>query len=101
MHKLYAYWSCGLRVGRKRQSRNQLSQARRPDARGDSGLDDPYAITLVDDESGPFEQRFVTLGMGAAGRLLVVVYAWRGENVRIISVRPAAAHEREGYEAER
>ena len=64
-------------------------------------FDDPYAITVADDESDPNEHRFVTLGMGAAGRLLVVVYAWRGENVRIISVRPAAAHEREGYEAER
>jgi uncharacterized DUF497 family protein len=35
---------------------------------------DPYAITITDDESDPDEQRFVTLGMGAAGRLLVVVY---------------------------
>jgi uncharacterized DUF497 family protein len=54
-----------------------------------------------DDESDPDEQLFVTLGMGAAGRLLVVVYTWRGRNVRIISVRPAEAHEREEYEAER
>ena len=53
------------------------------------------------DESDPEEQRFVALGMGAAGRLLVVVYAWRGENIRIISARPAEAHEREEYEAER
>jgi hypothetical protein len=64
-------------------------------------FDDPYAITITDRESDPNEQRFVTLGMGAAGRLLVVVYAWRGENIRIISVRPAEAHEREEYEAER
>jgi uncharacterized DUF497 family protein len=39
--------------------------------------------------------------MGAAGRLLVVVYTWRGENIRIISVRLAEANEREEYEAER
>jgi uncharacterized DUF497 family protein len=64
-------------------------------------FDDPYAITIADEESDPDEQRFITLGMGAAGRLLVVVYAWRGENIRIISVRPAEAHEREEYEAER
>jgi uncharacterized DUF497 family protein len=63
-------------------------------------LDDPHAITITDDESDPDEQRFVTLGMGAMGRLLVVVYTWRGENVRIISARPAEAHERELYEAE-
>ncbi len=64
-------------------------------------FDDPYAFTITDDESDPGEQRFVTVGMGAAGRLLVVVYAWRGENIRIISVRSAEAHEREQYEGER
>jgi uncharacterized DUF497 family protein len=34
----------------------------------------PEAITITDDVSDPSEQRFVTLGMGAAGRLLAVVY---------------------------
>ena len=62
---------------------------------------DPYAITIVDDQSDPGEQRFITLGMGALGRLLVVVYTWRAENIRIISARPAELHEREEYEAER
>jgi uncharacterized DUF497 family protein len=37
---------------------------------------------------------------GATGRLLVV-YTWRGENIRIISARVADVHEREQYEAER
>ena len=64
-------------------------------------FDDPYAITIADDESDPDEQRFVTLGIGAMRRLLVVVYTWRGENIRIISARPAEAHERDQYEAER
>ena len=64
-------------------------------------FDDPHAVTIVDDESDPVEQRFITLGMGALGRLLVVVYAWRGENIRIISARPAEAHERDEYEVER
>jgi hypothetical protein len=64
-------------------------------------FDDPYAITIADDESDPDERRFVTLGMGAMGRLLDVVYTWRSGNIRIISARPAEAHEREQYEAER
>jgi uncharacterized DUF497 family protein len=64
-------------------------------------FDDPYAITIADDESEPGEQRFVTLGIGAAGRLLVVVYTWRGRNIRIISARPAEPHEREQYGKER
>ena len=63
-------------------------------------FDDPYAITITDDESDPGEQRFITLGMGATGRLLVVVYMWRGTRIRIISARPAEAHEREEYETE-
>ncbi len=63
-------------------------------------FDDPYAITIDDDESDPTERRFITIGMGALGRLLVVVYTWRGQNIRIISARPAEAHEREVYEAE-
>ena len=63
-------------------------------------FDDPYAITIPDEESDPGEQRFVTLGLGETGRLLVVVYTWRGNNIRIISARPAEPHEREEYEAE-
>ena len=63
-------------------------------------FDDPYAITITDDESDPDEKRFVTIGIGAMGRLLVVVYTWRGDNIRIVSARPAEAHEREQYEAE-
>ncbi|HYW43992.1 MAG TPA: BrnT family toxin [Bryobacteraceae bacterium] len=33
--------------------------------------------------------------------MLIVVYTWRGETVRLISARPAEAHERKEYEAER
>ena len=64
-------------------------------------FDDPYALTIVYDESHPGEQRLVTLGMGALGRLPVVVYTWRGERIRILSARAAEAHERQEYEAQR
>jgi uncharacterized protein len=63
-------------------------------------FDDPYAITIVDDESDPSEQPFITLGMGAAGRL-PVAYTWRGANIRILSARSAENHERDEYEADR
>ena len=62
-------------------------------------FDDPYSITVADDESDSNEHRFVTLGAGATGRLLVVVYTWRGENIRIISARPAEPSEHAEYEA--
>ena len=32
------------------------------------------------------------------GRILVVVYTWRGEDIRLISARCAEPHEREAYE---
>lgn len=62
---------------------------------------DDYAITICDDESDPDEQRFATLGAGIKGRILVVVYCYRGENIRIISARTAGRPEREQYEAQR
>ncbi|MEO8596053.1 MAG: BrnT family toxin [Candidatus Solibacter sp.] len=58
-------------------------------------------MTIPDDEADRDEQRWATIGMGATGRLLVVVYTWRGDNIRIISVRVAEAYERDQYEAER
>jgi uncharacterized DUF497 family protein len=59
---------------------------------------DPYAITIADDESDQWERRFVSIGMGALGRVLVVVYAWRGSNIRVISARCAGRQERIQYE---
>ncbi len=60
-------------------------------------LEDPRAITITDHESDP-EERLVTLGADALGRVLVVVYAWRGGDIRLISARPAQPHERQEYE---
>ncbi len=36
-------------------------------------------------------------GMDAFGRVLVVVYTWRGDNVRLISARKATEKERKQY----
>lgn len=59
---------------------------------------DGFAITIKDDESDPHEQRFASIGMGVKERVLVVVYCYRGNNIRIISARLAEAHERVQYE---
>lgn len=48
-------------------------------------------------DDGSDEERFVTIGMDAFGRILVVVYTWREENIRIISARKATRHERRQY----
>jgi uncharacterized DUF497 family protein len=61
-------------------------------------LFDPLALTREDKEAGG-EQRFVSIGVDAVGRILVVVFTYRGEEIRLISARPATAKERECYES--
>ena len=64
-------------------------------------FEDDDAITIPDEDSDPHEVRFVSIGAGAKGRVLVVVYCHRGENIRMISVRVAEPHERSQYEESR
>jgi len=61
-----------------------------------SVLEDESALTIDDDD--PEEKRFVTIGMDALARILVVAYTWRGEHIRIISARNATPSERRQYE---
>ena len=61
-------------------------------------FEDPNAVTLQDFRKN--EQRYVTIGMDAFGRILVVVYTWRDENIRIISARKAVRNEVKQYESE-
>jgi uncharacterized DUF497 family protein len=63
------------------------------------GVRFPEAVT--DQESDPGELRFVSVGMGVKGRLLVVAYTYREAMIRIISVRLAEPRERTQYEAAR
>jgi uncharacterized DUF497 family protein len=44
-------------------------------------LDDDHAITVQDMLSAG-ETRYITVGMDAVGRVLTVVYTWRGDIVR-------------------
>lgn len=58
---------------------------------------DPYALTREDgDVEG--EQRFVTLGMGARNRVLLVVWTLRGDRIRLISAWKANQPQRRRYE---
>ena len=56
-------------------------------------------ITLPDDRAD--EERFVTIGTDAVGRILVVVYTWRAERIRVISARRATRKEQRAYEEHR
>ncbi|MXX37899.1 MAG: BrnT family toxin, partial [Gemmatimonadetes bacterium] len=44
------------------------------------------------------EFRFATLGMDFLGRIVVVASTYRGDDIRLISARPATPHERKHYE---
>ena len=62
-------------------------------------FDDDRAITLPDEHSS--EERFLTFGMDAQGRILAVSYAVPGSAIRIISARRATSRERAQYEDKR
>ena len=53
---------------------------------------DERALTIHDSHRD--EERFVTIGMDAFARVLVVVYTWRGDAIRLISARKATRSER-------
>jgi uncharacterized DUF497 family protein len=61
-------------------------------------LSDERGITMRDDLSAVDEARFLTVGQDSLGRILVVAFAWRGKNVRMISARKATRAERRQYE---
>jgi len=60
-------------------------------------LEDDLALTMRDPSSDA-EERWITLGRNGLGRIIVVVYTWRRDNVRLISARPATAREKRQYE---
>jgi hypothetical protein len=62
-----------------------------------TALEDDQALTNRDVSSDD-EDRWVTMGIDGEGRVLVVVYTWRGENLRLISARNATRGERRVYE---
>ncbi len=61
-------------------------------------LEDERAITIIEDY--PDEERFITIGMDSFSRILVVVYTWRENRIRIISARKATTNEIKQYKGE-
>jgi len=62
-------------------------------------FEDDLAITIED--TSTTEERFKTLGLDFTGRLLVVVYAYRGDRIRLIHARTATKRQRAVYERKR
>ena len=58
---------------------------------------DPYALTREDNDI-QYEQRFISLGMSESGRILVVVWTLREDEIRLISAWKANQPQRKRYE---
>lgn len=65
-------------------------------ADAEQALRDPNAATLEDPDAEG-ETRYVTLGMDAAGRVLVVVWTPRKDKARVLSARKASRNEANTY----
>ena len=60
-------------------------------------LYDPHALT-IEDHDALAEARYVSVGRGTCGHILVVVYTYRGDHIRLISARHATHKELSAYE---
>jgi uncharacterized protein len=60
-------------------------------------LSDPRALTTVDPDARD-EERYISLALSPAAVVLVTVYTYVGENVRLISSRSASPGEIKVYE---
>jgi uncharacterized DUF497 family protein len=65
---------------------------------GSTVFADPLSLTVPDPDHSELEHRLIILGHSRQDKLLVVVHTERGDNIRIISARPASRRERKDYE---
>ena len=84
-------WDCNKSLSNLKKHRIDFADAV-------SILEDERGITIPDDY--PDEDRFVTIGMDLFNRILVVIYTWRANRVRIISARKATKREIRQYKGE-
>lgn len=60
-------------------------------------FNDPMFITVMDDEHSEDEERYITVGLSNASRLLMVAHTDRNGLIRIISARRATKKEENFY----
>jgi uncharacterized DUF497 family protein len=65
---------------------------------GATAFADEFSFTIPDPEHSIGEHRFLLLGRGSSGNLLVISHTERGDRIRIINVRRATKRERKLYE---
>jgi hypothetical protein len=67
-----------------------------PDAA--TAFGDALSITVPDPAHSSGEERFLLIGLTKRGRLVVVAHREHGDEIRLISARPATRGERKTYE---
>jgi hypothetical protein len=63
-------------------------------------FEDPLSSTASDPDHSAGESRYLTFGISADGRPLVVAHTERGDTIRMISSRLMTRAERQAYESE-
>ena len=63
-----------------------------------SALEDERTISVRDETEE--EERWITIGTDSLARILVSVYTWRDQHMRLISARPATPRESRQYEGD-
>jgi uncharacterized DUF497 family protein len=61
-------------------------------------LGDQLSVTYYDPDHSIDEDRYITIGTSAEGRLIILSHTDRGNRIRIISARKATRRERRLYE---
>ena len=61
-------------------------------------FNDRFSLTIADPSHSSDEDRFIDVGLSSKGRVLVVWYTERNEDIRIIGCRKATKTERIIYE---
>jgi uncharacterized DUF497 family protein len=79
-----------------KKARSNLTKHKVSFAHALGAFEDPRAVTV--DDAHRTEERYVTIGLDLLGRLVVVSWTLRGDDIRVISARLATRSERTDYE---
>lgn len=82
----------------EKKARRNVNKHGVPFEEGKTVLNDPFAVTISDPDASEQEDRYLDIGLSCKGRLLVVWYIEREDNIRIIGCRKATRSERRTYE---
>ena len=82
-----------------RKARSNLSKHGVSFEEASTAFGDPRSITIPDPLHSEEEDRLILLGQTYRGKIVVVIHTERGENMRIISARPASRREKKTHEA--